>query len=117
MHFLPLKWTLNKNIIEVELDYQDDYNVSIWTAINEEGRDFRLWEKGELWSEVKIDKSDDNKYLIDIDQEFNGYKAVMMEFTIDPDSKFPLIISTGPYVFPDTYPYEKYISKISIYKD
>ena len=117
INFPSLKWTLNKNIIEVELDYQDDYNVSIWTAINEEGRDFRLWEKGELWSEVKIDKSDDNKYLIDIDQEFNGYKAVMMEFTIDPDSKFPLIISTGPYVFPDTYPYEKYISKISIYKD
>ena len=112
INFPSLKWTLNKNIIEVELDYQDDYNVSIWTAINEEGRDFRLWEKGELWSEVKIDKSDDNKYLIDIDQEFNGYKAVMMEFTIDPDSKFPLIISTGPYVFPDTYPYEKYISKI-----
>ena len=111
INFPSLKWTLNKNIIEVELDYQDDYNVSIWTAINEEGRDFRLWEKGELWSKVKIDKSDDNKYLIDIDQEFNGYKAVMMEFTIDPDSKFPLIISTGPYVFPDTYPYEKYISK------
>ncbi len=117
INFPSLKWTLNKNIIEVELDYLDDYNVSIWTATNEEGRDFRLWEKGELWSEVKIDKSDDNKYLIDIDQEFNGYKAVMMEFTIDPDSKFPLIISTGPYVFPDTYPYEKYISKNSIYKD
>ena len=103
-----LNWTLNENIIEVELDYENDYNVSIWTANNEEGRDFRLWEKGELWSEVKIDKSDDNKYLIYIDQEFNGYKAVMMEFTIDPNSEFPLIISTGPYVFPNTYPFEKY---------
>ena len=103
-----LNWTLNENIIEVELDYENDYNVSIWTANNEEGRDFRLWEKGELWSEVKVDKSDDNKYLIYIDQEFNGYKAVMMEFTIDPNSEFPLIISTGPYVFPNTYPFEKY---------
>ena len=103
-----LNWTLNENIIEVELDYENDYNVSIWTANNEEGRDFRLWEKGELWSEVKIDKSDDNKYLIYIDQDFNGYKAVMMEFTIDPNSEFPLIISTGPYVFPNTYPFEKY---------
>ena len=42
----------------------------------------------------------------------------MVEFTIDPDSQISLsIISTGPYVLPNSYPYEKYESKISIYKD
>ena len=36
------------------------------------------------------------------------YQAIMVEFTLDPDSDFPLKISTGPFVFPDSYPYEKY---------
>jgi hypothetical protein len=35
----------------------------------------------------------------------------MIEFTIDPESEFPLIISTGPFVFPEKYPFDKYESK------
>jgi hypothetical protein len=31
-----------------------------------------------------------------------------MEFILDPESDFPFIISTGPFVLPDSYPYEKY---------
>ena len=34
----------------------------------------------------------------------------MVEFNLDNDSKFPLKISTGPYVIPDSYPYKKYES-------
>ena len=85
-----------------------DYDVSLWTATNEQGRDFRLWEEGELWSQSKIQKSDNNRYIIDLGKEILGYKAIMVEFVIDPDSDFPLTISTGPYVIPETYPYEKY---------
>ena len=55
-----------------------------------------------------IEKSDNNRYIVDTGQETLGYRAIMIEFIIDPDSNFPLTISTGPYVLPETYPFEKY---------
>ena len=82
----------------------------LWTAKNEDGRDFRLWMKGELWKSSKVARSKDNIYKIKIDDLDKGYQAIMLEFTIDPESDFPLIISTGPYVIPETYPYKKYES-------
>ena len=66
-----LKWRLdtNNNLIETVLNYSGDYDVSLWTATNEQGRDFRLWEEGELWSQSKIQKSDNNRYIIDLGKE------------------------------------------------
>ena len=90
------------------MNYSGEYDVSLWTATNEQGRDFRLWEEGELWSQSKIQKSDNNRYIIDLGKESLGYKAIMVEFVIDPDSDFPLTISTAPYLLPETNPYEKY---------
>ena len=106
-----LSWNLSDNKLIAELDYDGEYDVSVWTAKNENGRDFRLWEEGELWEETSIGKLADNKYELNVSSNFKGYKATMIEFTIDPESEFPLIISTGPFVFPEKYPFDKYESK------
>ena len=103
-----LNWELIDDNLEVFLDYDGEYSVSIWRAFNKEGRDFRLWQEGELWKESKIDVNDDNIYNIELDNQSGGYQAIMVEFNLDQDSQFPLKISTGPYVIPDSYPYEKY---------
>ncbi len=52
--------------------------------------------------------SEDNRYNIKLEINNTGYQAIMVEFTLDQDSDFPLKISTGPYVLPNSYPYEKY---------
>ena len=106
-----LSWNLSDNKLIAELDYDGDYDVSVWTAKNDDGRDFRLWEEGELWEETSIGKLADNKYELNVSSNLKGYKATMIEFTIDPKSEFPLIISTGPFVFPEKYPFDKYESK------
>ena len=106
-----LSWNLSDNKLIAELDYDGEYDVSVWTAKNDNGRDFRLWEEGELWEETSIGKLANNKYELNVNSNFKGYKATMIEFTIDPESEFPLIISTGPFVFPEKYPFEKYESK------
>ena len=106
-----LNWNLIDNKLIAELDYDGEYDVSVWTAKNGKGRDFRLWEEGELWKQTYIGKSANNKYELNISSGFKGYKATMIEFIIDPESEFPLIISTGPFVFPEKYPFEKYGSK------
>ena len=103
-----LKWELNDNNLNVAIDYEGNYNVSIWNAKNQNGRDFRLWQEGELWQKINIQKSNDNNYQVEIKDKSNGYEAIMMEFTIDPESEFPLIISTGPFVIPESYPFNKY---------
>mgnify|MGYP001320630524 FL=1 len=103
-----LKWKLNNDSIDVILDYNGNYSVSIWSAKNDDGRDFRLWQEGEPWKKSLVKKSIDNNYKILLNNESTGYEAIMMEFILDPESDFPLIISTGPYVIPDSYPYEKY---------
>ena len=106
-----LRWNLLDNKLIAELDYDGNYDVSVWTAKNDNGRDFRLWEEGELWEETSIGKLADNKYELNVSSNFKGYIATMIEFTIDPESEFPLIISTGPFVFPEKYPFDKYESK------
>ena len=106
-----LSWNLSDNKLIAELDYDGDYDVSVWTAKNDDGRDFRLWEEGELWEETSIGKLANNKYELNVSSNLKGYKATMIEFTIDPKSEFPLIISTGPFVFPEKYPFDKYESK------
>ena len=106
-----LSWNLSDNKLIAELNYDGDYDVSVWTAKNDNGRDFRLWEEGELWEETSIGKLANNKYELNVSSNLKGYKATMIEFTIDPESEFPLIISTGPFVFPEKYPFDKYESK------
>ena len=105
-----LNWTLIDDNLEVYLDYDGEYLVSIWRALNKDGRDFRLWEEGELWTKSNMKKNKNNKYNIEIENNNTGYQAIMVEFTLDQHSDFPLRISTGPYVFPNSYPYEKYES-------
>jgi PhoPQ-activated pathogenicity-related protein len=103
-----LNWKLNNDSIDVILDYNGNYSVSVWNAKNDDGRDFRLWQEGELWKKSSVKKSIDNTYKILFNNESTGYEAIMMEFILDPESDFPFIISTGPFVLPDSYPYEKY---------
>ena len=53
---------MDKNL-DVYLDYHDDYSVSIWKALNQDGRDFRIWQEGELWTKSDMKK---NQMIINI---------------------------------------------------
>ena len=103
-----LNWELIDDNLQVTLDYKGEYLVSIWRAFNEDGRDFRLWQEGELWQQTKINRNENNIFNIKLDSQEVGYQAIMVEFVLDYDSDFPMKISTGPYVIPDSYTYEKY---------
>jgi PhoPQ-activated pathogenicity-related protein len=103
-----LEWELVDGNLDVYLDYDGEYSVSIWKAFNQDGRDFRLLQEGELWTKSDMKKNEDNRYNIKLEINNTGYQAIMVEFTLDQDSDFPLKISTGPYVLPNSYPYEKY---------
>ena len=61
-----LIWKLNEDYLEATIDYDGDYNVSLWVAENSDGRDFRLWMEGELWIQSPIKKSKDGNYRVEI---------------------------------------------------
>ncbi len=94
-----------------KVDTEEEYKVSIWTANNQFTRDFRLWEEGELWNQSLLKRNTQNEYKINLKSDNDGYTATMLEFIFNPDSDFPLILTTGPYVMPNEYPYQSYIPK------
>ena len=73
---------------------------------------------GRLWSQTPIDRNSLNKYKINLISNNSGYTATMLEFIFNPDSEFPLILTTGPYVTPNKYPYDSYIpNKVDVKKN
>ena len=104
-------WDIKNDSLNTRVVSNQDYKVSIWEANNEETRDFRLWEKGKLWNQIPIKKNSEDVYKINLKSDKKGYTATMIEFIFNPDSDYPLILTTGPYVMPNEYPYQSYVPK------
>jgi len=109
--FPNVSWEIKNDSLFGKVDTEEEYKVSIWTANNQFTRDFRLWEEGELWNQSMLKRNTENEYKINLKSDNDGYTATMLEFIFNPDSDFPLILTTGPYVMPNEYPYQSYIPK------
>ena len=103
-----LNWKIINDSIEVNINSNEKYEISLWTANNKKGRDFRLWEKGKLWKKSNLKYNLNGTYKTKFSDSMEGYTAKMFEFIFDSKSEYPFIITTGPYVYPDKYPFEKY---------
>ncbi len=110
-NFPSIVWNIKNDSLISEVVSNQDYKVSIWEANNKETRDFRLWEKGKLWNQIPLKRNSQDIYKINLKSDKEGYTATMIEFIFNPDSDFPLILTTGPYVMPNEYPYDSYIPK------
>ena len=106
-----LNWKIINDSIEVNINSNENYEVSLWTANNKKGRDFRLWEKGRLWKKSNFKYNLNGTYKTKFSDSTAGYTAKMFEFIFDSKSEYPFIITTGPYVYPDKYPFGKYRPK------
>ena len=100
-----VQWNIKENTIRMQVDPSADYTISKWEAVNPKGRDFRIYVNGEAWVEEPLEISGDGTYEVTISIPGQGYKAAMLEVTVDPGSTFPLTITSGTLVLPDTYPY------------
>lgn len=103
-----LEWEVDGSTLRLEIDPLADYTISKWEAVNPEARDFRIYVNGEAWVEEPLEISGDGSYEVSIASPKMGYKAAMLEVTLDPGSAFPLTFTSGTLVLPDTYPYEPF---------
>jgi len=110
-NFPNIVWEIKNDTLISKVNSEQDYKVSIWEANNQETRDFRLWEEGKLWNQTPLKINSQDEYKINLISDKNGYTATMLEFIFNPDSDLPLILTTGPYVMPNEYPYQSYIPK------
>jgi PhoPQ-activated pathogenicity-related protein len=109
------KWHISKDTIYAEVDPGSDYQIRKWEAINESSRDFKLYVVGEeAWKMEVLDISENGSYVIPLTAPESGYKGALVEVVFNPDSDFPLILTTGTVVTPDTYPFDPFKPDLSV---
>jgi PhoPQ-activated pathogenicity-related protein len=79
--------------------------VRLWQATNPEARDFRLEKIGPAYKATKIEAGKDGEYLGRVNRPGKGYTAYFVELAYPSGGRYPLKVTTGVKVWPDTYPF------------
>jgi PhoPQ-activated pathogenicity-related protein len=106
-------WSIQNDTIFAELDPAGDYQIRLWEAVNPEGRDFKSYVVGnEAWKVETLEITKNGLYTIPVAVPDKGYKGAMMEVVFNPDSDFPLTLTSGTLVTPDTYPFDPFVPNL-----
>ena len=84
-------------------------SIKLWSAQNEESRDFRIDALGPKWTSSEILVNESGRYEVDIKEPEKGYKGYFVEITYPGEA--PIKVTTGVEVLPKVYPFEPYVSK------
>lgn len=101
-------WSISGDSIYMQIDPESDYIIRKWEAVNEQGRDFRIYVIGESWYMEELDKQPDGIYEINISKPETGFKAALLEVIFNPESDYPITFTSGTLVTPDTYPFDPF---------
>jgi PhoPQ-activated pathogenicity-related protein len=80
--------------------------VELWRANNPNARDFRLQTIGPAFQGTVLTASEGGQYVAPPPPTQPGWTASFVELTFDVGAPFPLKVTTGVNVTPDTYPYK-----------
>ena len=98
-------WYLSNDSIYLDVDSNADYTIKSWQAINENTRDFRVDVIGKSWKSDEIYKTVNDKYYLHVSKPTSGYKAGLLEITIDSGTNYPFVFTTGTLISPNSYPF------------
>ena len=98
-------WSVSNDSIYLEVNTDANYTVKSWEAINENTRDFRVPVIGRSWKSDEINITLNNKYYLHVSKPKTGYKAGLLEITIDSGGNYPFVFTTGTLVSPKSYPF------------
>lgn len=97
-------WKLNNDSIEVQCDDKPTA-ITLWQATNPNARDFRKETLGAAYKATELPFATDGKYRIALTKPEKGYTASFVELTYPSGGKYPLKVTTGVKITPDTYPF------------
>ncbi len=84
--------------------------VTLWQATNSQARDFRIDTIGKAWTAEDVPVSETGHYQLTVNPPSEGWRAFLVEFTFPTGGEFPLKLTTGVVVVPDTLPYAPFES-------
>ncbi len=105
-------WEASENGFRIQLDpdnLPDD--LLLWSAHNQNGRDFRLYVIDRIWLAQGLEIPEDGELFVDFNAPNSGFTAWFVEAVYNSDSSFPLKQTTGIVVTPDEYPFEPFRSE------
>ena len=105
-------WYVSNDSIYLNINTDANYTVKSWEAINENTRDFRVAVIGKSWKSNKINTTSNDKYYLHVSKPKTGYKAGLLEITIESGSKVPFVFTTGTLVSPNSYPFMPFKPKV-----
>ncbi len=97
-------WKIQDSGFSIECPDQPE-SIKLWTATNPEARDFRLEKIGKAYQSVDVPLRADGKYFVAIQSPAKGYSAHFVELTYRTKGKYPMKVTTGVKILPDTYPF------------
>ncbi len=97
-------WKIEGDQITVECSDQPT-EVKLWQATNEKARDFRLMTIGPAYKATTLQSVGGGKYVAKLAAPEKGFTASFVELTYPSGMKYPLKVTTGVKVMPDTYPF------------
>jgi PhoPQ-activated pathogenicity-related protein len=109
------QWNISNDTFYVTVEPGSEYQIRLWEAVNEHARDFKLYVVGEdAWQMKAIDVAESGSYVIPVPAPENGFRGALVEIVFNPDSDFPLTLTTGTLVTPDIYPFDPFIPDLSV---
>ena len=111
--FPEFNWYVSNDSIYLNINTDANYTVKSWEAINENTRDFRVAVIGKSWKSNKINTTSNNEYYLHVSKPKTGYKAGLLEITIESGTKVPFVFTTGTLVSPNTYPFIPFKPKVA----
>jgi len=77
----------------------------LWQALNPTARNFRHDVVGSAYASTPLVASGPNTYVARVQKPATGWTAFFVELKFPTGSKYPLKVTSGVRVLPDTLPY------------
>tara|TARA_B100001175_G_C19110312_1_gene449404 strand:- start:5 stop:616 length:612 start_codon:yes stop_codon:yes gene_type:complete len=105
-------WHVSNDSIYLNVNSDVNYTIKSWETINENSRDFRVPVIGKTWKSNNINTTSNNSYYLHVSKPETGYKAGLLEITIESDTNIPFVFTTGTLVSPNSYPFGPYEPRV-----
>jgi PhoPQ-activated pathogenicity-related protein len=100
-----VKWTFERDG-SVKVTTKDlPTEVRLWQATNPDARNFRLDVLGPKYTSTVLTPSGPNTWIARVPRPASGWTAFFVETTFASGGKYPLKVTSGVRVVPDTLPY------------
>lgn len=84
-------------------------SIKLWSASNEEARDFRIDVLGPKWTSSEVLVNESGRYEITLQEPKKGFTGYFVEITYPGQA--PIKVTTGVEVLPKTYPFATFESE------